>query len=69
MTVKTATDPKDPSTATEAPNHGCCGDEARAESRTDKSKHVNHDHHESAVQSIAVKSSCCCGTKDSGPAS
>jgi hypothetical protein len=64
MAVKTATDPKDLSTATETSKHGCCGGEAGEESRTDKSKHVDHDRRESAVPSKAVKSSCCCGTRN-----
>lgn len=67
MTVKTTTDPKRPSTA-RTPDHGCCGGETAVESQTDTSNRVDHEHHTRAVPSKAAKSSCCCGTKDSRPA-
>lgn len=68
MAIKTTTDPKVPASADHAAKHGCCGGEAAAESKTGAAAATGHDHHEHAVPSKTVESSCGCGAKDGRPA-
>lgn len=68
MTVKTTTTPEGPSPASHTPEQGCCGGEAAVESRTDTSNRVDHGQRAHAAPSKPAESSCCCGTKDSRPA-
>lgn len=66
MSVKTTTVP---SAATGTAQHGCCGGETAAETRTETPAHADHGQRAHAERPKAAKSSCCCGTtKASDPA-
>ena len=65
MTAKTTNDPKGATTAAHIADHGCCGGATAVKPR---SKHVDDERDVRAKPAEPTKSSCCCGTKNSRPA-